>query len=101
LSARIILFSGRTGQILQEVGVPDHQESYYSPQVYTLPDGTDMVLFGTGGETHPGSLWTITLDNLYKGNIQKVKYDICNLIITRVCLYIYTVPVYYKCYLNN
>ena len=31
-----------------------------------------MVVFGTGGETHPGSLWYISLDDLYHGDIQKV-----------------------------
>lgn len=66
------MFSGRTGHIIRKVGVPDYRESYYSPQLYTLSDGTDIVLYGTGGETHPGSLWSITLDNLYKGEIQSV-----------------------------
>ncbi|XP_060079842.1 uncharacterized protein LOC132559243 [Ylistrum balloti] len=70
LSARIILFSGRTGQIIKKIGVPDYRESYYSPQLYTMSDGTDIVLFGTGGETHPGSLWSITLDKLYRGEIK-------------------------------
>ncbi|XP_033758720.1 uncharacterized protein LOC117341022 [Pecten maximus] len=70
LSARIILFSGRTGQIIKKIGVPDYRESYYSPQLYTMGDGTDIVLFGTGGETHPGSLWSITLDKLYRGDIK-------------------------------
>ena len=31
-----------------------------------------MVLFGTGGETHGGSLWRITLHDLINGDIDKV-----------------------------
>ncbi|XP_069115779.1 uncharacterized protein [Argopecten irradians] len=73
LSARIILFSGRTGQIIKKIGVPDYRESYYSPQLYTMGDGTEIVLFGTGGETHPGSLWSITLDKLYRGDIHSAR----------------------------
>ena len=58
--------------MIKWMGVPDNKESYYSPQLYTLPDGIQMVLFGTGGETHGGSLWRITLDDLIKGDIKKV-----------------------------
>ena len=58
--------------MLQWVDVPDGRESYYSPVLYTRRDGTDVVLFGTGGETHPGSLWYIALDDLYHGDIDKV-----------------------------
>ena len=67
-----MIFSGKDGSLLQSVTVPDNKESYYSPQILTMPDGTDVVLYGTGGETHGGSLWMVTLDDLYKGNIEKV-----------------------------
>ncbi|KAL3885796.1 hypothetical protein ACJMK2_025834 [Sinanodonta woodiana] len=73
LSGLIILFSGRTGKVLRWVGVPDAHESYYSPQIYTLPNGDDIVLFGTGGETHSGALWRIRLRDLAKGEISKAK----------------------------
>ncbi|KAK3581051.1 hypothetical protein CHS0354_013959 [Potamilus streckersoni] len=73
LSGRIILFSGRTGTVLRWVGVPDAHESYYSPQIYTLPDGDSIVLFGTGGETHSGALWRIRLRDLAKGEIKKAR----------------------------
>ena len=32
-----------------------------------------MVVFGTGGETHPGSLFVISLIDLYRGYIEKAK----------------------------
>ncbi|XP_041373917.1 uncharacterized protein LOC121386932 [Gigantopelta aegis] len=73
LAGRIVMFSGKTGAVLQWVGVPDKRESYYSPQVYTQLDGTAVVLFGTGGETHPGALWRISLEHLLKGQIEKAK----------------------------
>ncbi|XP_052803386.1 uncharacterized protein LOC128233645 [Mya arenaria] len=73
LSGRILLMSGRTGHVLQWLGVPDGRESYYSPQVYTWPDGSRLVLFGTGGETHGGSLWVIKLNDLIRGDIKKAR----------------------------
>ncbi|XP_053372852.1 uncharacterized protein LOC128546395 [Mercenaria mercenaria] len=71
LSGRVLLMSGKTGKVISWKGVPDGRESYYSPQVYMWLDGTQLVLFGTGGETHGGSLWVIKLDDLIKGDIDK------------------------------
>lgn len=71
LTGRLILFSGKTGQVLQWKDVPDKRETYFSPVVYSLSNGTDIVLFGTGGETHPGALWAIGLMDLYHGATEK------------------------------
>lgn len=74
-----MIVSGKSGEVLQWVGTPDEKESYYSPQLLTRPDGTDYVLFGTGGETHGGGLYVISLLDLYKGSIDKViRYDNSN-----------------------
>ena len=50
---------------------PDGKESYFSPLLYTLKNGTEMVIFGTGGETHGGALYVIHLMDLYYGQIQR------------------------------
>ncbi|XP_035703612.1 uncharacterized protein LOC110843502 isoform X2 [Folsomia candida] len=73
LSGRIMIVSGKTGEVLQAVGTPDQKESYYSPQILTYPDGTDYVLFGTGGETHGGGLYLLSLAELYKGSTENAK----------------------------
>ena len=73
LAGKILTFSGRTGKVLGWQEAPDHRESYYSPVLYRRRDASDFVLFGTGGETHGGSLWLITLGDLLKGQILKVR----------------------------
>jgi hypothetical protein len=64
----LLILDGRTGHILNSIHVPDGGETYYSPQIYSSIEGTQTVLFGTGGETHGGSLWAINLLDLIKGN---------------------------------
>ncbi|XP_053207045.1 uncharacterized protein LOC128391220 isoform X2 [Panonychus citri] len=71
LVARLMIVSSGTGKILSWAKVPDGGESYYSPQQLIRPDGTELILFGTGGETHPGSLWIVPLDSLIHGNMHK------------------------------
>ncbi|CAG7820626.1 unnamed protein product [Allacma fusca] len=74
LPGRIVLLSGKDGSVLQWVTTPDQRESYYSPQVLTHgQDGSDYLLFGTGGETHGGGLYVILMTDLYKGLIDKAQ----------------------------
>jgi len=72
LTASLVLVSGRDGSVLRRLAVPDSAESYYSPVIYRQRDNTDVVLFGTGGETHHGALWALTLSQLYAGDISQV-----------------------------
>ena len=58
--------------MLRRLAVPDSAESYYSPVIYRQRDNTEVVLFGTGGETHRGALWALPLHDLYAGNIGQV-----------------------------
>ena len=63
----LVVVSGRTGEkLMNRIPVPDGRETYSSPVMHSLPDGREMVLFGTGGETIEGSLWAVTLDSIHK-----------------------------------
>ena len=67
--ALLVAVSGRTGAALMDpIQMPDGHESYSSPVLFTMKDSKDssnqFVLFGSGGETVPGSLWGIQLDSL-------------------------------------
>lgn len=73
IAARILLISSATGNVIQWSTVPDNAESYYSPQLLTGLDGQLSILFGTGGESHPGSLWVISLADLIIGQIDRAK----------------------------
>jgi len=73
LAGRILILSGKGGEILQWMETPDKAESYYSPQILTGTDGADSVLLGTGGETHPGSLYVIPLHDITSGHTKNVR----------------------------
>lgn len=74
LAGKILILSGKTGEVLQCLPTPDEKESYYSPQILTGIDGTDYILFGTGGETHGGGLYYVSLNDFYGGDIKKVSF---------------------------
>ena len=61
----LIVISGRTGQSLfSPILTPDGHESYMSPVLFKLNGKEDLVLFGSGGETVPGSLWAVSLTSI-------------------------------------
>lgn len=68
-----MIFSGKTGEVLTWARTPDERETYFSPVIYTKKDGIELVLFGTGGETHPGGLWVVSLLDLFNGLIERAK----------------------------
>uniref|UniRef100_A0A1X7TXJ2 FAM234A/B beta-propeller domain-containing protein n=1 Tax=Amphimedon queenslandica TaxID=400682 RepID=A0A1X7TXJ2_AMPQE len=61
----LAVISGATGQGLsRRIIIPDNHETYSSPVLYRSSDNIELVLFGSGGETIPGSLWALTLSSL-------------------------------------
>lgn len=68
--AKLMVISGKRGQILKWSFVPNQAESYYSPQLLVHPDGTLLILYGTGGETHPGGLYVVGLEALLNGQLE-------------------------------
>ena len=62
----LVVISGRTGQSLfSPILTPDGHESYMSPVLFKLNGKEDLILFGSGGETVPGSLWAISLTSIH------------------------------------
>lgn len=70
-AGKILFLSGKTGIVLSSQEIPDNTESYFSPVIYNLRNGSEVVIYGNGGETHKGSLFGILLKDLYKGEVEK------------------------------
>ena len=67
-AGRLLVISGRTGAVIRWAEVPDGAETYQSPILGDFGNGPSIV-FGTGGETLPGSLWRVPLQALLDGDI--------------------------------
>jgi outer membrane protein assembly factor BamB len=72
-TARLMVVSSATGEIIQSARMPDGKESYYAPHLITI-EGKQHVVFGTGGETIGGSLFIAPYDKFTKkGKLKKAK----------------------------
>jgi len=62
------------GEVLAADTMPDAGETYLSPLfVHQEETGTQQVLFGSGGETLPGSLYLADLSDLMENNLSKAE----------------------------
>lgn len=63
-SGYLVVISGADGRVLKLQQLPDSAETYASPVVYQRKDGTQWVVFGTGGETHGGGSYRAPVASL-------------------------------------
>jgi outer membrane protein assembly factor BamB len=63
----VTVISGADGKVLSVHETPDRAETYSSGVVYPRADGTEWLVFGTGGETHGGAAWRAPVTSLLDG----------------------------------
>lgn len=69
----LMVFDSKTGKILAADTLPDGHESYMSPLFLRQPDGSQSVIFGSGGETFSGHLFMADLKDLMSKTLYKAK----------------------------
>ena len=66
----LMVLSGRSGAIVAAGQTSDGGETYLSALTYRRSsDGAQLVVFGSGGETHAGSLWVAELADVANGDL--------------------------------
>lgn len=70
-TGHLMVLSGIDGTIVASAPMPDRAETYVSPYRWRgNPDLPWQLLFGSGGETHRGSLWAAPLEALLRGDLE-------------------------------
>ena len=60
----LMLISGADGGVIAADTMPDGQETYWAPLLLFGAGGTIELVFGTGGEDLPGSLYVASMEDL-------------------------------------
>ncbi len=74
---QLFVLSGADGTIIHRLPVPDKRETYCSPMLWSRM-GEEWVIFGTGGETFPGSLWGVPAQSVKTGTLKDIRTLIYN-----------------------
>lgn len=68
----LVLVDGASGQLIAKAKMPDNKETYMS--VLIIPDSTDpKIVYGTGGETIGGNLWSCRLSDVINEDLGQSK----------------------------
>lgn len=70
-AGKLLLLSGKTGQILHEIQMPDGKETYFTPVCIDCGGINPRVIVGSGGETISGHLYLTDLDALKLGEYDR------------------------------
>lgn len=73
----LMVISGSNGDLIHQLQVPDGRETYCSPLLWSRM-GEEWIVFGTGGETFPGSLWAVPADSVRAGTLAGIRAIIAN-----------------------
>ncbi|KAJ8299124.1 hypothetical protein KUTeg_023184 [Tegillarca granosa] len=66
-SGWLMMISGGTGkQIGRQLEMPEDKETYMSPVIHERRDGSQYILFGSGGETVGGLFMAISVPDFYR-----------------------------------
>lgn len=69
----LMILSSSDGKIIAADSMPDGMESYMTPLYFEQPDGSQNIVFATGGETINGRLYKASLTSLKNNNISSAK----------------------------
>ncbi|KAL3842081.1 hypothetical protein ACJMK2_020146 [Sinanodonta woodiana] len=66
-SGWLMMISGATGKIIgRHLEMPEDKETYMSPVIHQRMDGSQYILYGSGGETVGGLVLAISIPDFYR-----------------------------------
>lgn len=69
----LMILNSKNGDVIAADIMPDGGEAYMPPLYVMQKDGSEQILFGTGGETLNGNLFVTDIKNLMKNDISKAR----------------------------
>jgi hypothetical protein len=69
----LLILDAKSGAVIAADTVPDGNETYMSRVYVEQEDGSNMIVFGTGGETFSGNLCITSLEDLLNNDLSKSK----------------------------
>lgn len=68
-ASNILVISGRNGNIIRNINLPDTEQLFIAPQIIVQSDGENIFVLATNSQQEAGGLYIVSQANIFYGNL--------------------------------
>lgn len=68
-ASNILIISGKTGNIIRDINLPDSEQLFIAPEILVHPDGENIFLLATNSQNKAGGLYIVSQANMFYGDL--------------------------------
>jgi len=68
-ASNILVISGRNGNIIRNINLPDTEQLFIAPQIIVQSDGENIFVLATSSQQEAGGLYIVSQANIFYGNL--------------------------------
>jgi len=76
-TSNVLIISGKSGNVIRSINLPDSEQLFIAPQIMVHPDGENIFILATSSQQEAGGLYIASQANIFYGDL------VCNDIIYR------------------
>ncbi|XP_070157797.1 uncharacterized protein [Polyergus mexicanus] len=69
-ASNVLVISGRSGDIIRKVNLPDTEQLFIAPQIMVQSDGENIFVLATSSQQEAGGLYIVSQANMFYGDLQ-------------------------------
>ncbi|XP_024868118.1 uncharacterized protein LOC112452235 isoform X1 [Temnothorax curvispinosus] len=74
-ASNILVISGRSGNVIRNIDLPDTEQLFVAPQIIVHPDGENIFVLATTSQQDAGGLYIVSQANIFYGDLQLRKLN--------------------------
>lgn len=68
-ASNVLVISGRSGDIIRKVNLPDTEQLFIAPQIMVQSDGENIFVLATSSQQEAGGLYIVSQANMFYGDL--------------------------------
>lgn len=68
-ASNVLIISGRSGDIIRKVNLPDTEQLFIAPQIMVQSDGENIFVLATSSQQEAGGLYIVSQANMFYGDL--------------------------------
>lgn len=82
-ASNVLIISGRTGNVIRSINLPDSEQLFIAPQILVHPDGENIFVLATSSQEQAGGLYIVSQASIFYGDLVRIAKYRCSQFIYR------------------